>query len=173
MDPFKLTQKERASSLRLAGEHRKLKTLAKGRSRAVLVRPLVRDRAQPEEGRRSLVGMYDYSTNRSIVAVVDLKSEKVLSVEESPVQFQLAPEERKEAEDLAAKDDRVKEFLGGRDMNPLTRLYFPGSGSEEVRKHRFAIVFLRPTNSERRYAVVDLSAQEVADVLTPQDMMPQ
>jgi len=117
--------------------------------------------------------MYDYSVDRSIVAVVDLKSERVLSVEETPVQFQLAPEERKEAEELAARHDRVKEFLDGRDMNPLTRLYFPASGSEETRKHRFAIVFLRPTNAERRYAVVDLSAREVTDVLSPEDMTPQ
>ncbi len=173
MDPLKLSQKERATSLRLAGEHRRVKTLATGRSRAVLVRPLTRDRGQREERRRSLVGMYDYSVDRSIVAVVDLKSERVLSVEETPVQFQLAPEERKEAEELAARHDRVKEFLDGRDMNPLTRLYFPASGSEETRKHRFAIVFLRPTNAERRYAVVDLSAREVTDVLSPEDMTPQ
>ena len=172
MDPFKLSRKEHATSVRLAGEHRKMKTLAKGRTRAVLVRPLGSDRRQAA-GRRSLVGMYDYSADRSVVAVVDLESEKIVSVEETPLQFQLAPEERKEAEGLAAKDDRVKEFLGGRKMNPLTRLYFPSSGPERERKHRFAIVFLRPTNSERRYAVVDLSAQRVTDVLSPSDMMPQ
>src|SRR5437016_4003912 len=127
MDPFKLTRKEHATSLKLAAEHGKMKTLAKGRSRVVLVRPLVRDRGLPREGRRSLVGMYDYETNRSVVAVVDLESEKVIAIEEAPVQFQLAAEERKEAENLAAKDDRVREFLAGRKMNPLTRLYFPAS----------------------------------------------
>jgi hypothetical protein len=53
-------------------------------------------------------------------------------------------------------------------MNPLTRLYFPPQeASENALLHRYAIVFLRPNNSERRYAVVDLSEKKVIDVLTP------
>ena len=40
---------------------------------------------------------------------------------------------------------------------------FPPAGGDP--SHRYAIVFARPDNSERRYAVVDLTARKVVDVL--------
>lgn len=59
----------------------------------------------------------------------------------------------------------MKAALGGRKMNQLVRLYFPPYAHAHDPPHRYAIVFLRPTKSERRYAVVDLSEQRVVDVM--------
>lgn len=159
-----LSGSERSISIDLVGAHTQAKSLTPGRSRAVLVEPIAPDRLQPEDSRYAVVGLYDYGQNRSVVAVVDLKAETVVSVEETGVQFQLHAQEQREAEELAAAAARVTEFLGGRPMNPLTRLYFPPAGSGVDATHRYAIVFLRPNNHERRYAVVDLSQREVIDV---------
>ena len=104
--------------------------------------------------------------NMSVVAVVDAKDKKVIAAEEVPVAFQLSDDERREAEALASSDARVIEKLRGRNMNPLTRLYFPRKATSDARRHRYAIVFLRPNDHERYYAIVDLSANEVVDVLT-------
>jgi hypothetical protein len=159
-----LSDSERAISIDLAGAHEQAKSLTPGRCRAVLVEPIALDRRQQKDSRHAVVGLYDYEQNRSVVTVVDLKAETVVSVEETGVQFQLDAQEQREAEELADGDARVREFLGGRPMNPLTRLYFPPAGTEADVTHRYAIVFLRPNNRERRYAVVDLSQREVIDV---------
>lgn len=86
----------------------------------------------------------------------------VVSSDESSEQFQLSDEERNEAEALASEDARVREFLSGREMRPLTRLYL----KHDLLSHRQAIVFLRPSSSERAYAIVDLSARLVGEVRT-------
>jgi hypothetical protein len=159
-----LSESERATSIALADAQKQAKGLVPERSRAVLVQPIVPDRQQPEDARHVVVGLYDYEQNRSVVAVVDVKAQTVVGLEDTNVQFQLDAQERREAEELAGRDDRVIEFLHGRPMNPLTRLYFPPEGSGSDPTHRYAIVFVRPNHSERCYAVVDLSQREVHDV---------
>ncbi len=159
---------KREEILNIARKHPKLKTLLKGRNRAVFVEPNITDRGQPDGANQAVVGLYDYAHNRSVVALLDPKRKKVLSVEETSAHFQLDEEEQKEAEALAAKDARVRAFLGRRKMNPLTRLYFPPGAGGDRPPHRYAIVFLRPNSSERRYAVVDLSERKVLDVLAPE-----
>ncbi len=154
--------------LTAARTHPKLQSLLKGRNKPVAVQPNIADRRQAEGAEQTVVGFYDHERGRSVVALVDSKRNKVLSVEETTAQFQLSQEERKAAETLASKDSRVRAFLRRRKMNPLTRLYFPPQeASENALLHRYAIVFLRPNNSERRYVVVDLSEKKVIDVLTP------
>ncbi len=145
----------------------RLGAVLKGRHRPVLIEPNITDRGQPKGVGQAVVGLYDYDRNRSIVALVDMEQGGVLSVEETLTQFQLDEEEQKEAEALAAGDSRVRAFLGNRRMNPLTRLYFPPKTSGKGPSHRYAIVFLRPNNSQRRYAVVDLSERTVVDVIEP------
>jgi len=157
-------------ALKIAQKHPKVRELAKGRSRAVLVRPKPAHRGEPDDKSQVVVGLYDYDENRSVIALLDAKTKKVTAVEVAPASFQLSEEERKEAEALAADDPRVKKFLGKRKMNPLTRLYFPPGTDREPRPHRFAIVFLRPTPTRRQYAVVDLSERRIADVLTHRDL---
>jgi hypothetical protein len=115
---------------------------------------------EPERGRgagdRTVVGIHDHARGRSLVALVGPKG--VVGVHETPATFQLSDRERKKAENLAAADGRTKSFLRRRKMDPLTRLYFPPG---DTSGHRHAIVFLRPTSSARRYAVVDLTDEEV------------
>jgi hypothetical protein len=117
-----------------------------------------------------VVGTYDYDANHSIVSVIDRRTRKVLTVRRAPVRFQLSDAERAEAAAVAARNPRVKAFLGGDPMNPLIRLYFPPPRRRYRSTHRFAIVFLRPSHSRRQYAIVDLSDRRVVDVLTRRDL---
>jgi hypothetical protein len=155
-----LSRTRRTQVLRIARRHPELESLLKARGRALFVEPNIADRGQPEGAEQAVVGLYDYAGNRSLVALVDPKRGEVVSVEETTAQFQLSDEERAEAERLAGADDRVRDFLAGRAMNALTRLYFPPQAREPA--HRHAIVFLRPNNQERR------SERSVIDVLTPE-----
>jgi hypothetical protein len=150
-----------------------VKRLAPGKSRVVATHFLPPRRRGRRGGRHAVVGLYDYTHGRSVVAVVDLETGRVTDVTETAGQFQLNQEEREEAERLAGEDPRVQDFLAGRAMNPLTRLYFPGALPPGDRQHRFAIVFLRPSNRERRYAVVDLSEGAAVDVIGPESIRPQ
>jgi hypothetical protein len=124
---------------------------------------------EPKRGRglgdRTLVGVHDHKRGRSLVALV--ASDGVIGVKETPATFQLSEQERTAAEKLAAADQRTKAFLRRRRMNPLTRLYFPPG---DTSGHRHAIVFLRPTSSERRFVVVDLTDKRVVDVLDKDDL---
>jgi hypothetical protein len=158
-----LSKARREAALAIAKADRRLKPFFAGRNRAVLVEPNLHDPKRPD-AKDVVVGMFDYEKGRSVVALVDPKAKKVLGIEETDAQFQLSDEEQREAEDLATSDERVRAFLGRRRADPLTRLYFP-PGSARKKPHRYAIVFLRPTSSERRYAVVDLTAQKTVDVL--------
>jgi hypothetical protein len=160
------TRQPHEAVLKMLRTHPDLRALGKHRARIVLLRPKPSHRGEPE-GTQLVAGIYDYDDNRSFIALVDTRAKRAIHVERPPASFQLSDDERKEAETLAAKDARVRQFVGRRKVNPLTRLYFPplaeGSG-------RFAIVFIRPSVNARRYAVIDLSAQRVAAVLTREEL---
>jgi hypothetical protein len=160
-DPKPLSKAARAAAVDVARSHERLQSLLAGRGRVIAVEPNLHDQRSPDDADTVVVGIYDYEADSSLVALVDPKAGRVLGIEDTGAQFQLSDEEEREAEELAHDDPRVREFLGSRAMHPLTRLYFPPGGSS----HRHAIVFLRPTNFERRYAVVDLSTGTVVDVL--------
>lgn len=164
LEPFPAQQQ--TEILRIASENPDLARVLEEGGRAVFVEPNIADRRRPEGADQAVVGVYDYARDRSLVALVDPERGEVVSVKETPAQFQLSEEERQEAERLAGADERVRGFLRGREMNPLTRLYFPPQPAEAG--HRHAIVFVRPNSQRRRYAVVDLSAGRVLDVLTPE-----
>jgi hypothetical protein len=125
---------------------------------------------EPQRGRggndKLVVGIYDHDEGKSLVALVD--SRGVKGVHETPAKFQLSEQERELAEKLAAADSRVKSFLRRRQMKPLTRLYFPRA---DTSGHRFAIVFVRPTSSERLYAVIDMTDQQVTEILDESDLV--
>jgi hypothetical protein len=160
-----LTSAKRQQALEIAKAHKALKPLLKGHGRIVLVEPNLHDPRRPEGAGQALVGIVDYKRGTSHVALVDPAAGQVIGVEELPGQLQLGDEERKEADALAAADERVRGFLAGRKLNPLTRLYFPRAAQSAKVPHRYAIVFARPTRSERRYAIVDLTTRTVVDVL--------
>lgn len=159
-----LSKTQRDAAVQIVKCDRRLKPLLAARHRAVLIEPNLHDPRRPG-GEDVVVGLVDYDEGGSIVALIDLDAKKVVGVEETVAHFQLSEDEQRDAEDLAAKDPRVRRFVGRRRMNPLTRLYFPAHVPEAKSSHRHAIVFLRPTTSERRYAVVDLSDRKVVGVL--------
>jgi hypothetical protein len=159
-----LSKARKAAALRAARQDRRLGPLLEKGAAVVLVEPNLAERRRPDGAEQAVVGLYDYERDRSLVALVDPERKKVLAVEETPAHFQLTEEERAEAEALAGSDDRVRGFLRRRRMNPLTRLYFPPGVAPP---HRYAIVFLRPTSSVRRYAIIDLTDRKVVDVLAP------
>ncbi len=159
-DPKPFSAAERARIVKTVRNHRDLGPLIKGRARIILAEPHLASTTTGE----SIVAVYDYDKDRTLVAHLNKRGE-ITSVDEAPAQFQLSDEEENEAESLARADKRAKRFLGRRAVNPLTRLYFPPGES----RHRHAIVFLRPNTSERNYAVVDLSARRVVEVLSLKD----
>ncbi len=148
--------------------HPRVAAHKKRRTRIVVLGPKPPHRGEPDD-RQVVAVVHDYDANRSTVAVVDVKAKKVVSLQDAPAHFQLSVDERREAETLAAKDPRVRAFLGRRSLNPLTRLFFPPA-SHARGPHRFAIVFVRPSPTERRYAIVDVSARRVVDVLTRHEL---
>ena len=141
---------------RLARSHPTLGPILEQGGGIVFVEP----ERRPGKPGRAVAGFHDPAGGRSLVALVE--GGAVVGVHETPAQFQLSPQERKTAEQLAGTDERVRSFLRRRRMNALTRLYFPPAG---VSGHRYAIVFVRPTTTQRRYAVVDLTDERVVDVL--------
>ena len=159
-----LSPERRDAALAIARRDRRLKPLLSGQHRPVLVEPNLHDPQRPD-AQHVVVGVVDYRKGRSLVALVDPSAHKVVGVEETPAQFQLSESEKRVAEALAVKDKRVIRFLKKRKPNPLTRLYFLPDSAQANHLHRHAIVFLRPTTSERRYAIVDLSDGKVIDVL--------
>ncbi|SRR5712692_834615 len=160
-DPKPFSAAERTRIFRTVRAHRELGQLFKGHARIVLAEPHIAGTTPGE----AIVGVYDYDKDRTLVAHVNSRTGRIVSVDEAPAHFQLSDEEEREAESIARTDTRVKNFLGRRAMNPLTRLYFPPKGS----RHRHAIVFLRPNSSERNYAIVDLSDRNVIDVISLAD----
>ena len=157
----------KAAAIRVARGNATLGRVLEGGGDIVLV--------EPERGRgkgdRVVVGVHDHQGSRSLVALVD--RDGVVGVHETPARFQLSEQERTLAEKrvpggvLLSVLVVAKSFLRRRRMNPLTRLYFPPG---DTSGHRYAIVFLRPTSSERRYVVVDLTDARVADVLDEADL---
>jgi len=158
-------QRDSVDGEAIARRHPAVEAIRRRHARAVLTAPKPPHRGEPDDD-QVVVAYVDYETNGSVVALVDRNAGDVVTVQEAPVAFQLSEEEQRDAEALAAGDDRVIAVLRDRSMNPLTRLYFPPSVAPAARGHRHAIVFLRPNERERHYAVVDLSAREVVDVLS-------
>jgi hypothetical protein len=156
-----LSKARRETAVAVVRRHPELKEALRGRSKVLFVEPNLTGRGD-EHPEQAVVGLHDYNANRSVVAVVDTEAREVVGVERVPGQLQLSDEERREANALASKDARVRDFLGARALDPLTRLYFPPGGH---RSHRYAIVFARPDTSQRRYVVVDLTERKVVDVL--------
>lgn len=154
-----------------AEEQAETAELATGKpsARLLVVEPVVSQRRRAKDERHVVVAHQDPASGASVVSVVDLDRREVIGKQETPARFQLTTEEEREAEEIAVADARIADFLAGRLPNPLTRLYFP-PGEQADSTHRFAIVFLRPTSDERRYAVVDLTEGRLVDVLGPEHL---
>ena len=165
--PAKVTEKSEA--IRIGRTNAELARRLDGRTRPLFVVPKTAERGETGAANQVVLGLYDYDHDQSVVAVIDTQREAVVSVRETDAEFQLSDEERQEAERLAEQDPRVAAILRGRKMNALTRLYFPEK-EKAASTHRHAIVFIRPTTSERWYAVVDLTSDTVVDVISRREL---
>jgi hypothetical protein len=154
----------RKEIVRISQSDSRLASTLEGRSQILFAVEKPLDRRTKEQVNQTLIGIYDYDRNDSVLAVIDTDSKTVVDVQTTPAQFQLSNEERSEAEQIAGADNVVQSFLAGRKMNPLTRLYFP-TGSHPA-NHRYAIVFIRPSKSERWYAIVDLTTRSIVDIVS-------
>jgi hypothetical protein len=155
----------RTSSVeKILRRHPRVAPLKNRRMHVVVLGPKPSHRGEPDDG-QIVAALHDYDENRSMVALIDVTAKTVVALHDAPAHFQLTEDEQRQAEALAAKDPRVRRFIRGRKLNPLTRLFFPRRPGS-ARAHRCAIVFVRPSLTERRYAIVDLSRREVVDVLT-------
>ena len=123
--------------------HPKIAALKKRRTRVVALGPKPPHRGEPDDG-QVVAALHDYDGGRSMVALIDVKAKKVVALQDAPAHFQLSEDEEREAEALAAEDPRVRQFVGRRKLNPLTRLFFP-RGDHDSSSHRCAIVFIRPS----------------------------
>ena len=148
---------------RIGRTHPDLADRLKGRAEILSAVKKPPSRRGSNEG-HILVSLFDHERRQSVLAVIDAEHQKVLDVRPTEIQFQLSDKEREEAERIASQDSRVRARLAGRSMNALTRLYFPVGGASSGNRH--AIVFMRPSKSERWYAIVDLTARSTVDVLS-------
>ena len=171
--PTKLDEDDEHAVLQAAAADQRIKKVAAGRHARVLVGAIERGRRTADRKREAVVGYFDYAAGKSVAAVVDLDTKAVVEVDESSVQLQLSADEAREAERLAAAEPAIKELVGTRKLDPLTRLYFPAWAGRDDPPHRYAVVFARPSNHERRYAIVDLTVGKVAEVLSPDQIQKQ
>ena len=171
--PTPLTKKQERDTLTAVATDPRIKQIATGHHARVLVGALDAGHGRPADQHQAVVAYFDYARGRSVAAVVDLETNKVVDVDESPVQLQLSAAEAADAERTALANPAIKTFLNGRPLNPLTRLYFPTWGGRFDPPHRFAVVFARPSKHERRYAIVDLTDAVVIEVLAPDDIKSQ
>ena len=170
-DLFPLSAEEKKLTVRIATEDEVIKKLLGKRFATVLIGPTTLDQKEPDQVRLVAVGFYDYAKSKSIVALVDFDTKRVHTAKEQPAQLQLGEEEMAEAEALAAADQRARDFLQDRNMNPLTRLCSPKGADQHDPPHRYALVILRPASDERRSVVVDLTDRQVLDFLTPGNLL--
>jgi len=171
--PTALSADEERDVLDAAVADTRIKKVVSGRHARVLVGAIDAGRRDSADTHHAVAGFYDYTTGKSVAAVIDLDSMSVVDVQETSVQPQLSSTEASEAERLAASHPMVKELLKGRALNPLTRLYFPAWAERNDPPHRYAVVFARPSKHERMYAIVDLTDEAIAEVLTPDDIKSQ
>jgi hypothetical protein len=171
--PTPLSPKEEHDTLAAVTSDKRIKPIVAGRHARVLVGALDAGHGRPADQHQAVVAYFDYITGRSVAAVVDLDTSKVVDGDESPVQLQLSAAEAATAERIAGADPAIKTFLNGRPLDPLTRLYFPAWAGRFDPPHRFAVVFARPSKHERRYAIVDLTDEVVIEALAPDDIKSQ
>ena len=169
--PSGLTEKDEKAATKAVAAHPEIaRHLTGGRALVVLRTADLSRRRAPGPARLAVVGVHDHESGGSIFADVDLDTGDVVAVGRSRAVLQLSADERNEADRFASADERVRAFCAKGALNPLTRLYFPPPGEGIDQTHRHAIVFVRPGPGRRVYAVVDLTAGRVVDVLSRYDL---
>jgi len=163
-----LTPGEIADALRTLTEDRRLSSMAKvGRYRVICVEPLVVKPPHWMAGHRlARVVAYDYASDRSVDACVDLDAGVVAHLDLTKAQPMLSREEEALAVSIAMVDERVREKLALGDI-PQSTMHYWGRTAEDLAYARrsAAVVFGRADGHASVVAVVDLLEHLVTQVV--------
>src|SRR5262249_41328270 len=147
-----LTEGERADALRILTEDRRLSNMAKvARYRVVAVEPLVLKPPHALFGHRLARAVaFDYASDRSVEALIDLDAGAVAHLQLTQSQPALGPEEESAAVAIALDDDRVKRELGLGDQPQAALHYWSRRDTELAWSRRSAAVLFGPPGARPR-----------------------
>jgi len=163
-----LTPGEVADALRTLTEDRRLAQMAKvGRYRVIVTEPLVVKPPHWAAGHRlARVVAYDYASDRTVDACIDLDAGIVAHLELDKSQPMLSREEEALATSIAMVDQRVRERLGMGEQ-PMSTMHYWGrtAGDLAYARRSAAVIFGQPGGHASLVAVVDLLDQAVTQVV--------
>jgi hypothetical protein len=163
-----LTDGERAETLRLLTEDARLAAMANvGRYRVIAVEPLaVKSPADLSGHRLARAVVYDYSSERSVDACIDLDTGKVLHLKVARTQPMLSRDEENTAIAIALADEQVKSKLAPGDGLQAAMHYWSHSDTSLAYSRRAAAVLLgQPGGATSLIAVVDLLDNLVCEIV--------
>jgi len=163
-----LCEGERADALRVMFEDRRLATMAKvARYRVSAVEPLVVKPPHELAGHRlARVVAFDYASDRTVEALIDLDTIMVAHLQLTQSQPALGREEESTAVNIALGDERVKRELGLGDQPQAAMHYWSRRDTELAYNRRSAaVLFGQPGERPSMVAVVDLIDRQVTEVV--------
>jgi hypothetical protein len=163
-----LTPGEVADALRTLAEDKRLTAMAKvGRYRVIAAEPLVVKPPSLMAGHRlARIVAYDYSSDRTVDACVDLDGGIVAHLELNKSQPMLSRDEEALAIDIAMSDPRVNEKLHMGEAPQATMHYWGRTPNDlSYARRSAAVVFGRADGHASIIAVVDLLDQAVTQVV--------
>lgn len=163
-----LTPGEVADALRTLAEDKRLTGMAKvGRYRVIAAEPLVVKPPHWMAGHRlARIVAYDYSTDRTVDACVDLDAGVVAHLELNKSQPMLSRDEEALAVEIAMSDARVNEKLHMGEAPQATLHYWGRTpGDISFARRSAAVVFGRADGHASIVAVVDLLDQAVTQIV--------
>ncbi|MGN6104711.1 MAG: hypothetical protein ACTHU0_06390 [Kofleriaceae bacterium] len=163
-----LTPGEVADALRTLTEDRRLSSMAKvGRYRVICAEPLVVKPPHWMAGHRlARIVAYDYSSDRTVDACVDLDAGVVAHLELTKAQPMLSRDEEALAVSIAMVDERVRGKLALGDAPQVTMHYWGRNPADIAYARRSAaVVFGRADGHPSLIAVVDLLDNQVTQVV--------
>jgi Cu2+-containing amine oxidase len=163
-----LTPGEVADALRTLAEDKRLTAMAKvGRYRVIAAEPLVVKPPHWMAGHRlARIVAYDYSSDRTVDACVDLDAGVVAHLELNRSQPMLSRDEELLAIEIATSDTRVNEKLHMGEAPQATFHYWGRTANDLAFTRRSAaVVFGRTDGHASIIAVVDLLDQTVTQIV--------
>jgi hypothetical protein len=163
-----LTDGERAEALRLLTEDQRLSSMANvGRYRVIAVEPLVaKSPPAVADHRLARAVVYDYSSERSVDASIDLDTGKVVHLNMARTQPMLSREEEDAAIAIALADEQVTSKLAPGDQPQVAMHYWSRRDTSLAYSRRAAAVLLgQPRGATSLIAVVDLLDNLVCEIV--------
>jgi len=162
-----LTDGERAEALRLLTEDQRLSSMANvGRYRVIAVEPLVAKSPEVADHRLARTVVYDYSSERSVDATIDLDTGKVVHLNMARTQPMLSREEEDAAIAIALADEQVTSKLAPGDQPQVAMHYWSRRDTSLAYSRRAAAVLLgQPRGATSLIAVVDLLDNLVCEIV--------